>query len=106
MQQLGYIGKWEIGNTEWVINAKLENGNFEWVIYAKFDKWKLEWVINAKLENWKVECVITAMLEKRNSDCEIATFRVLEFRGNTLYDMFEAINIRKTKKCSIIGRKL
>ena len=31
---------------------------------------------------------------KRNSDCEITTFRVLEFRGN----MFEAINIRKTKK--------
>ena len=53
---------------------------------------------NAKLENWKVECMITAMLEKRNSDCEIASFRVLEFRGNTLYDMFEAINIRKKKR--------
>ena len=78
--------------------CQIGNGNFELVIYAKLDKWKLEWVINAKLENWKVECVITAMLEKRNSDCEIATFRVLELRGNTLYDMFEAINIRKTKK--------
>ena len=55
-------------------------------------------MIDAKLENSKVECVITVMLEKRNSDCEIASFRVLEFRGNTLYDMFEAIYIRKTKK--------